>query len=84
MTSKEAIDAIRNNYPAKGYSELKEALDMAIQALQKQTDYDMVEWICTHCKASMHSVWDCYDYRTLTCLNCGKEFVNPYYREKVK
>lgn len=43
MTSKDAIDVIKCNYPITGYSELKEALDMAIQALQEVSDHEI--WI---------------------------------------
>ena len=32
----EAIDAIKSNYPTSGYYMLREALDMAISALEKQ------------------------------------------------
>ena len=34
MTREEAIDAIKCNYPAENYSMLREALDMAIEALE--------------------------------------------------
>lgn len=34
LTNTEAIEAIRKNYPPENYSILREALDMAIQALE--------------------------------------------------
>ena len=36
MTEKEAIKAIKDNKPTSGYTMLCEALDMAIEALEKQ------------------------------------------------
>ena len=38
MTNKEAIEAIKSNYPPKHYSILREALDKAIEALE-QTEW---------------------------------------------
>lgn len=43
MTPKEAIDAIICNYPTSGYSILKEALDMGIQALQEKVNREKEE-----------------------------------------
>lgn len=34
-TNKEAIEVIKSNYPTSGYEMLKEALDMAIKALER-------------------------------------------------
>ena len=34
MTNEEAIKAIKDNYPTSGYYILREALDMAIEALE--------------------------------------------------
>lgn len=36
MTNKEAIEVIKCNYPPENYTRLREALDMAIEALEKQ------------------------------------------------
>ena len=36
MTNEEAIKAIKCNYPPENYTRLREALDMAIEALEKQ------------------------------------------------
>ena len=35
MTNKEAIQAIKSNYPPEQYSMLREALDMAIRLLEE-------------------------------------------------
>lgn len=35
-TPQEAIECIKSNYPTSGYEMLKEALDMAIVALEKE------------------------------------------------
>lgn len=36
MTNKEAIETIKANYPDERYTMLREALDMSIEALEKQ------------------------------------------------
>ena len=36
MNNQEAIEAIKSNYPTSGYEMLKEALNMAINALEQQ------------------------------------------------
>lgn len=40
LTPKEAIEAIKCNYPPENYSILREALDMAIEALEKVEAYE--------------------------------------------
>lgn len=37
-TSQEAIECIKSNYPTSGYEMLKEALNMAIIALEKEVN----------------------------------------------
>ena len=37
-TPQEAIECIKSNYPTSGYEMLKESLDMAIKALEKEVD----------------------------------------------
>lgn len=50
MTYKEAIKAIRDNYPPSHYSMLREALDMAIEALKEiERHEETFEW-CENCK----------------------------------
>jgi 20S proteasome alpha/beta subunit len=36
VTHKEAIEIIKNNYPDRSYMGLREALDLAIKALEKE------------------------------------------------
>ena len=44
LSNEEAIQAIRNNYPPEHYTILREALDMAIDALeQNKVDKDDYE-----------------------------------------
>ena len=51
MTRKDAIEAIKCNWPDSRYTILREALDMAISALRQQEPND---WICTlKCTALM-------------------------------
>ena len=45
MTNKEAIETIEANYPDERYTMLREALDMAIEALEKQEEFEPVEMI---------------------------------------
>ena len=40
MTNEEAIKAIKCNYPPENYTILREALDMAIEALKKTNPRD--------------------------------------------
>ena len=54
LTNTEAIEAIRKNYPPENYSILREALDMAIEALEKQIPLEPVEtwddgFVCPIC-----------------------------------
>ena len=57
MTPKEAIKAIECNYPPEEYSRLREALDLAIDTLEKQipmepefTDDYMDDAYCPNCE----------------------------------
>lgn len=49
MTNKEAIEAIKCNYPPENYTRLREALDMAIKALEKQTPKKPINLTCPNC-----------------------------------
>lgn len=51
MTNKEAINAIKCNYPPENYTILREALDMAIKALEKQM------YNCEECKHANYYDW---------------------------
>lgn len=82
MTNEEAIKAIINNYPPSHYSMLREGLDLAIKALEKQIpkkpllegdgyyDGEMVYdiWRCPNCGRAYEVDSDDYDY----CPNCGQ------------
>lgn len=51
MTNKEAIEVIKCNYPSENYTRLREALDMAIEALGKQIHN------CEECKHANYYSW---------------------------
>lgn len=51
MTNKEAINAIKCNYPPENYTILREALDMAMEALEKQIHN------CEECKHANYYDW---------------------------
>lgn len=51
MTNEEAIKAIKCNYPPENYTILREALDMAIKALEKQMHN------CEECKHANYYDW---------------------------
>ena len=42
MTNEEAIKAIKANYPSGGYEDLRQALDMAIKALEQEPILDKI------------------------------------------
>lgn len=42
MTSKEAIQVIKSNYPPENYTMLREALDLAIKVLEEDSKKE--EW----------------------------------------
>lgn len=43
MNYKEAIEAIKSNYPTENYTVLREALDLAIEVLQDASDEEEFE-----------------------------------------
>lgn len=80
---REAIEAIKANYPTSGYYMLREGLDTAIEALEKQLPkqptYDgdgyapdgtfiFDEWLCPNCGSRYEVDYDDYSY----CPNCGQ------------
>ena len=78
MKTNEAIEAIKSNYPDERYSILREALDMAISALEKQIPKEPIivhplqendggEFACPICKTGpLVKSMDKF------CWNCGQ------------
>lgn len=81
---REDIECITKNRPSSGYDMLKEALDMAVVALEKQTpkkpdvegdgydkDGNMIydTWLCPCCRSRYEVEYDDYDY----CPECGQK-----------
>lgn len=42
MTNQEAIETLKSNYPSSNYSMLRDAVDLAIVALEKQIEYNSI------------------------------------------
>lgn len=71
MTNKEAIEAIKCNYPPENYTRLREALDMAIEALEneKQTPKKPINLTCPTCGFDrIDNSWWVFTY----CPKCGQ------------
>lgn len=81
---REAIETIKSNYPTSGYYMLCEALDTAIEALEKQLpkkpNFEGDEyapngtfvydtWECPNCGECYEVDYDDYDY----CPKCGQK-----------
>ena len=61
MTRKDAIEAIKCNWPDSRYTILREALDMAVKALEDVTESPTVDAVpvvrcreCKHCDPETH------------------------------
>lgn len=63
---REAIETIKSNYPTSGYCMLCEALDTAIEALEKQLPKKPIEIKETYTSKIG-------EFRVAKCPNCGKE-----------
>ena len=71
MTNEEAIKAIKCNYPPENYTRLREALDMAIEALEneKQTPKKPINLTCPNCGFDrIDNSWWVFTY----CPQCGQ------------
>ena len=69
MTNEEAINAIKSNYPSENYTILREALDMAIEALGKQVPKKPIELNCPRCRFNgIDNSWWVFTY----CPECGQ------------
>ena len=70
---REAIETIKSNYPTSGYYMLCEALDIAIEALEKQLSKKPIEHSTKF--APMYECPSCGDidvYGQKNCDNCGQ------------
>jgi hypothetical protein len=76
-----AIETIKSNYPPENYTMVREALDLAIRALQKQIPMSPIKknWspsTCPDCKTELsESLGDGYykDHTTLKYCKCGQK-----------
>ncbi len=80
---REAIGTIKSNYPTSGYYMLCEALDIAVEALEKQLpkrvdfEEDVAENMCAECPSCGSFLGyrvDCLDekYQFDNCKHCGQ------------
>lgn len=70
---REAIEIIKSNYPTSGYYMLREALDTAIEALEKQLQKKPIEHSTKF--AQMYECPSCGEidvYGQVCCDNCGQ------------
>lgn len=76
MTREEAIKTIKANYPSGGYEDLRQALDMAVEALQEQK---VGHWEAVY----IDTVYGRFQAKNKVCSVCGhpeKYIVAPYCR----
>lgn len=76
---RKAIETIKSNYPTSGYYMLCEALDIAIEALEKQLPKKVENWngqaSCPRCKrlfGNMEDVKMFRDWDSDCCNHCGQ------------
>ena len=63
----EAIECLKSNKPTTGYIMLQEAVDMAIQALEKQIPKKRYSYSCPVCSHYFED-GECFTY----CPECGQ------------
>ena len=72
MTESEAIKVIINNRPTSGYVILNEALEMAINSLEKQVPKKIVRYdVCPVCNNNQSTTW--YYVGSSYCEFCGQK-----------
>lgn len=72
---REAIDAIKSNYPPSRYSILREALDLSFEALEKQIPMKPKLTTstkrCRRCNKQLSGIGNMHPTRNY-CMNCGQ------------
>ena len=86
MTIEEAIDVLKHNYPSACFTELCEAVEIAIKALSVQPERKKGEWINVHISVSGDSDAECnlcgavvhtsFSDQINYCPNCGERMEN--------
>ena len=67
LNEEEAIECLKINKPTSGYMMLQEAVDMAIQALEKQIPKKRDSYSCPICSHYFED-GECFTY----CPECGQ------------
>ena len=82
MTREEAIDVLKHNYPSACFTDLCEAVEIAIQALSAQPERKTGKWIeydNSHCECPFcHTEWSYFDNEVEHfdfCPRCGERMV---------
>lgn len=77
MTREEAIDVIKHNYPSACFTDLCEAVEMALQALSAQPELTVGKWIGYN---GDNPDWQRTDGSPvfLTCSECGATVINNF------
>jgi rubrerythrin len=73
MTREEAIDVLKHNYPSACFTDLCEAVEIAIQSLSAQPERKKGKWIHGR-EISREMIGDCIIaifYDGWTCSECG-------------
>ncbi len=73
MTREEAIDVLKHNYPSACFTDLCEAVEIAIQSLSAQLERKKGKWIHGR-EISREMIGDCITaifYDGWTCSECG-------------
>ena len=78
MTREEAIDVLKHNYPSACFTDLCEAVEIAIQALSAQPERKTGKWIeydNSHCECPFcHTEWSYFENEVEHfdfCPRCG-------------